>query len=382
VRKERAEFWRSGMRVSRRDFSSLMAAATAGMLVPPWESRAEATSPAGLGFFAPSEEAPHARTWMAWPTDASIYAPAGDRAYFESVQVALGRVAAAIAENEEVVLAAPLAEHAVAAPLCGPKVKLVDIPTDDMWARDSGPVFLIDGRGGKALTDFNFNGWGRKQRYGKDGHLAATIASITQVRRFEAPVTGEGGGIEYDGQGTLILTESSWINENRNPGLRKMDLERHLMAYLGVRTLVWLPGVRNHDITDYHIDGYCRIVRPGVLLFDRYRGDDPEFIRNEKESLAILRKARDAQGRSFEIAFTQSAVKVRSRRRDFFSGYSNYYVGNGAIYTPVFGDEKADAAAHAQLRRLYPGRRIVALEVDRIYENGGGIHCVTQQEPL
>jgi agmatine deiminase len=360
----------------------MMMAATAGMLIPPRDSRAETRTPAESGFSAPSEAAPHARTWMAWPTDPSIYAPAGDRAYFESVQETLGRLAAAIAEHEEVVLAAPLTEHALAARRCGAKVKLVEIATDDMWARDSGPVFLVDGKGGKALSDFNFNGWGGRQQHAKDARLATTIAAISQVQRFAAPITGEGGGIEYDGEGTLILTESSWINDNRNPGMRKADLEGHLKAYLGVQTVIWLPGVRDRDITDGHIDGYCRIVRPGLLLVDQYRGDDAESIQNERESLVILRKAHDARGRNFEIAFTQSAVKVRSKRRDFYSGYSNYYVGNGAIYTPAFGDKTADASAHEQLGRLYPDRKIVVLEVDRIYENGGGIHCVTQQEPV
>ncbi len=331
------------------------------------------------GFFAPSEEAPHARTWMCWPSTPSIYG--GSTSYFESIQETLGKLAAAIAEHEPVTLLAERKHQALASQLCGSKVQLLDIPTDDMWARDSGPVFLRDHDGRIAALDFNFNGWGGKQRHQKDKQIPASIATKLGCPHITSGLVGEGGGLEYDGDGTVILTESCWINDNRNPGWTRKEIQVELKKVLGVEKVIWLPGVRGQDITDGHIDGSVRVVRPGVLLTGGVPGDTSDWGLALAESKAILAKTTDAKGRSFTMADVPSAVEVRSTRDDFFTGYANYYVGNDAVYTPSFGDQKADNHAVDMLARLFPDRRIVALEADRIYENGGGIHCVTQQEP-
>ncbi len=331
-------------------------------------------------FYAPAEEAPHARTWLAWASTKSIYG--GSSAYYEDVQETLGRLAAAIAEHEPVSMMAGAGHHDLARKLCGPKVELVDIPTDDMWARDNGPIFLNDGAGGKAILDLNFNGWGGKQRHSKDGRISKSIADLLDRVYIKAAVVGEGGGIEFDGEGTLILTDSCWVNDNRNPGKSQREIEDELKARLGVQKVIWLPGVRGEDITDGHIDGAIRIVRPGLLMTDAYPGDTSVWAEALAESKDILRKTTDAKGRAFEMVEVPSAENPRSTAPDFFPSYANFYVGNGAVYTPQFGDKRADRRASQALGKLFPDRRIVALNVDRIYENGGGIHCVTQQEPL
>ena len=328
---------------------------------------------------APAESEPHARTWMAWPSTPDLYG--GPGAYYESVQETLGRLAAAIAENEPVTMAAPADQHDLAARLCGPRVELVDIPTDDMWARDSAPVFVRKQDGSIAAVDFGFNGWGNKQAHARDGKLAARIAEQAGAEHHDAGLVGEGGGFEYDGDGTLLLTESCWVNDNRNPGMARAEIERRLKAALGVETVLWVPGVRGLDITDGHIDGSFRFVEPGLVVASSYPGDTSEWARAHDEALAILEKSRDARGRPLEVVSIPAATEVRSTSDDFLTSYANYYVGNGALYTPKFGDRKADALAADVLGRLHPGRRIVQLEVDRIYENGGGIHCVTQQQP-
>jgi agmatine deiminase len=369
------------MTVTRRNFLIANAVlAAAGELACSSGASANAGAKSTVrNYFAPAEEAPHAATWMAWPSTASIY---GGGSYFESVQETLGRLARAIAENEPVWMMAGSEHHTLAAQLCGPKVRLVDIDTDDMWARDSGPVFLLGRDGGAALADFNFNGWGGKQRHEHDAKLAGRIAEYLRLERFAAPIRGEGGGLEYDGEGTLILTESCWVNENRNPGVSRAEIESALKAQLGVKVVIWIPGVRGQEITDGHIDGSMRIVRPGLLLASAYPGDRSEWGRARDDAYAILRAAKDARGRPFEIVEVASAVDVRSSRPEFFTSYANFYVGNGAVYTPQFGDRAADAHAQETLARLFPDRKVVALEMDRIYENGGGIHCVTQQQPV
>lgn len=357
-----------------------------------WTRRGVVMSAAGLAMgsaaagdregwttLAPGEHEPHTRTWMAWPSTAAFYG--GPGTYHESVQEAIGRLAASIAEHEPVALAAPAAQHALARRLCGPRVDLVDIATDDMWARDTGPVFVRKSDGDVAALSLNFNGWGNKQANAEDGRLAQRIAEHLGIENHAVPVRGEGGGIEYDGDGTLILTESCWVNDNRNPGLGRAEIETHLKAALGVTDVIWLPGVRGKDITDGHIDGSIRFVRPGLLMASAVPDDTSEWGSAHAEALAILAKARDARGRSFEIVSVPSAVDVRSKDEDFLTSYANYYVGNGAVYTPQFGDRPADKRAAEALASLYPGRLIVQLEVDRIYENGGGIHCVTQQQP-
>ncbi len=316
---------------------------------------------------------------MSWPTLAGNY----DRApgHFEAVQETLGRLAAAIAEHEQVVMMAEASLHPQVARLCGPKVRLLDVPTNDMWARDSGPVFVIDGKGGKALVDLNLNGWGEKQEHGHDSRVVPALARELDLPRIDSGVVGEGGGIEFDGEGTLLLTDSCWLNDNRNPGRSRGEIETALKSALGVETVIWLPGVRGLDVSDGHIDGVVRFIRPGLVLMSGFAGADSDWGRTYDESKAILQCAKDAKGRNFEIAEAPPPEVWRSREPGFFTSYANFYVGNGAVYTPEFGDRRADTHAAETLGRLFPGRRVIQLNVDHIYENDGGIHCVTQQEP-
>lgn len=330
-------------------------------------------------FRAPAEAAPHARTWLCWPSTPAIYGTS--QAYYESVQETLGRLAAAIARHEPVTMLAAAELHARVAALCGPAVTLLDLPTDDMWARDCGPVFVRDGQGGKAAVDFNFNGWGGRQRHGWDGRVAAAVAARLGCAAIATQVVGEGGGIEFDGEGTLLLTDSCWVNDNRNPGRGRAEIEQELKRTLGVEKAIWLPGVRGQDDTDGHIDGTLRFVRPGLVLMSGYPGDTSDWGLAYDASKAILARETDARGRPFEIVEVPYAQEWRSSHPKFFTSYANFYVGNGALYSPQFGDRRADERARAAFERLFPGRRVVMLDVDRIYENGGGIHCVTQQEP-
>ncbi len=332
------------------------------------------------GFYAPAEAAPHARTWLAWASTKSIYG--ASTAYFEDVQETLGRLAAAIAEYEPVSMMAGAEHHDLARKLCGPRVELVDIKTDDMWARDNGPIFLNNDDGRKAVLDLNFNGWGGKERHSKDCRISRSIADSLNRSYIKADIVGEGGGIEFDGEGTLILTDSCWVNDNRNPGKSQDEIEAELKVRLGVQKVIWVPGVRGEDITDGHIDGSIRIVRPGLLMMDDYHGDSTAWGQVQAESWDILSRTTDAKGRSFEIVEIPIPEKSRSTHPGFFGNYANFYVGNGVVYTPQFGDKPADSRASQSFCKLFPEREIVELNVDRIYENGGGIHCVTQQEPV
>lgn len=338
-------------------------------------------------FIAPAEEEPHTRTWMCWPAYTQDYQYGGrPESYPHQVRSAIGQLAQAISEHEPVSMCASPEHHEIARSYCGDRVELVPIPTDDMWARDTGPVFVRNKNGQKAGVNFNFNAWGGKEDLPVDAKLAGRILDHLGIPEITASVVGEGGGIEFDGEGTLLLTESCWVNNNRNPGLTRAEIETELRRVLGVEQVIWLQGVAGEEETDGHIDGYVRFIRPGLVLMSGADRNDPAWGKDTvwhddyDDARNRLRKARDAAGRRLEIVELPWASKFRSDDPAFFTSYANFYVGNGAVYSPQFGDDTADKRAEATLTALFPGRQVIMLEVDRIYENGGGIHCVTQQE--
>jgi agmatine deiminase len=210
------------------------------------------------------------------------------------------------------------------------------------------------------------------------------VTEEAEATMLETDLVLEGGGIEVDGQGTAIITESCVLNANRNPGVSKAACEAELKRLLGLEKIIWLPGIKGKDITDGHTDFYARFAKPGVVVagFD----PDPKSFDHAvtKRHLAILKNATDAQGRRLEIAVMQAPKKVREKyaNDDFAAGYINFYVCNGAVIAPEFGDTRADQAAHDTLQALFPSREIVQINIDGIAAGGGGIHCTTQQEPV
>ncbi|MGS0742727.1 agmatine deiminase family protein [Glaciimonas sp. GG7] len=330
-------------------------------------------------FRMPEESAKHVRTWMQWPASAKLYGGAG---YLDLVRKNLARLARTIADFEEVFMLARPDQVAQAQHLCGSTVTVHAMAVDDMWARDSGPIFVVDGQGGQAIMDLNFNGWGNKQQHQDDTRIAANIGRMLNIPVLQGGLTSEGGAIEVDGDGTVLTTESAVMNDNRNPGLSKAQLQTRLNAALGTSKVIWLPGVRGEDITDCHIDLLARFIKPGLVLVELMpQGDTGSEARMAEGAVTQLKASIDACGRQLEIVTMRRSVTARSDEPDFCNGYANYYVCNGAVILPEFGDAHADAAAAATLAGLYPGRKIVQVNVDRICENGGGIHCVTQQQP-
>lgn len=327
----------------------------------------------------PEEAGPHQRTFMQWPVHVDIYE---ERRYLRDAQDVIVSIAQAIAGFEPVVLLAAAQHHEAIRNRAGRDIELWDIPTDDLWCRDAGPLFVKDEADGLAIMDFNFNGWGGKQRHGNDAHIARRVAERLELPHFDSGVVGEPGGLEFDGEGTIIAHESSWANPNRN-SIGREEIGERLMRAVGAEHVIWAPGVSGGDITDYHIDALARFIRPGVVVIqlpDAVSADDP-WSAAAYETYEILQEARDAEGRALEIVTLPEPVDIRSLARDFVASYVNYYVCNGAIIAAEFGDERADAEARETLAALFPGREIVMLNVDPIGESGGGIHCATQQQP-
>jgi len=330
----------------------------------------------------PEEGDRHERAFIAFGAQEAIWED-----FTADVQAALGRIARSIARYEPVTVFCRPQERSLAEQHCGTSnIAYVTTGLDDIWMRDTGANFVIDGQGGLGAVDFNFNGWGDKQQHDNDARLAAQVADTADARYLRSELVGEGGGIEVDGHGTGIMTESSWINRNRNPDWSKADVEQELKDRLGLRKIIWLPGIKGKDITDAHVDFYARFVKPGVVIANLDNDPESYDYKVTRAHLDILKNATDADGRKLQVHTVSPPLNPRKSQfnrnnPDFAAGYINYFVINGAVIAPEFGDETADAKAFDLLSELYPDREVVQLNIDAISAGGGGIHCVTSHQP-
>lgn len=332
------------------------------------------------GFWMPEESEPHLRTFMQWPVSRSVHP---DRVFLDMLQQSVADIANAIAEFEPVVMLMDASHTKPARRLLSSDIEIWDIPTDDLWCRDSGPLFVRNRNGALAVSHLNFNGWGNKQTHENDGQIARRVAGRLGLPLLDNGLVGEVGGVDFDGHGTLIAHESSWFNPNRNKG-SKAEIEALMLEAFGAEKIIWAPGVKDTDITDHHIDALARFTAPGNILIqmpDEIYPGDP-WSRAAFQTHDILAKATDAQGRRLELAVIPEPVSPRVTLEDFVASYVNYYVCNGAVIAAEFGDREADEIAAGALADLYPGREIVMLNVDPVGEVGGGIHCATQQQPV
>lgn len=328
----------------------------------------------GSGYFVPAEDGRHMRTFMQWPVSRAVYP---DRSFLDEVQAAVARIANAIVDFEPVVMLADASDHRQARKFLSEAVELWDIPTEDLWCRDSGPIFVVDGQGGLAVRGIAFNGWGGRQVHGRDGRIAALVAQRLGCDLLPSPLTGEAGGVEQDGHGLLIAHESSWVNANRNPGMSRADVTRALIEGYGADRLIWSRGLFHQDITDYHIDSLARLTGPDRVLINLPEAPDRHdpFHRAARETHVVLQEA------GLQIDVIPEPTTRRVPNVDFVASYANFYVCNGAVIAAEFGDTRTDALARDALHRHFPGREVVSLNVDAIGLVGGGIHCATREQP-
>lgn len=322
----------------------------------------------------PAEEAPHDATFMQWPVSREVHP---DGLFLDMLQDAIAELANTISTFEPVIMLMPADAMASATRKLSRGVEVWDIPTDDLWARDSGPVFVTDGAGNRAVTGFNFNGWGGKQTHAHDGQIARRVADRMSLPYLPSSIVGEAGGLEHDGAGLVIAHESSWVNDNRNPGLSRDEVAAGILETIGADYLIWAPGLSGLDITDYHIDALARFISPGHGLIQLPDVPDP----NDPFTFAAYQTRDILADAGLRLTVIEDPWDTRVTSDDFVASYVNYYICNGAIIAAQFGDRRTDRAARRTLQRLYPDREIVMLNVDPIGEVGGGIHCATQQLP-
>ena len=326
-------------------------------------------------YHVPAEDAPHELTFMQWPNDRQVY---DDPIFLRQVQQTIARVAVAISEFEPVIMLAAKEHHEKIKRMTKGAVEIWDIPTDDLWARDSGPIFARNDSGALAVQNIQFNGWGGKQTTPNDELIAATIAQEFDIPFNPTGLIGEGGSTEHDGKDYLIAHQSSWKNDNRNPGMPLEEIEARLLGAYGAKKMVWGLGVWDLDITDYHIDSLARFTAPRRVLMNLPEEPDfhDPFHQAALDTFDILKQA----GLEVEVIPEPNYRRVNSF--DFVASYANYYVCNGAVIASQFGDERTDEIAMKALKRHYPGRKIVTVNADALGELGGGIHCATQQMPV
>jgi agmatine deiminase len=334
------------------------------------------TTPAAAGFRMPFEGVRHERSWMAWPCREAIW-----NGRMDAAKRAYAAVARAIAGCERIVMLANQADLAEARETCGPAVEIRAMPLDDSWMRDIGPTFVVDAAGTVAGNAWSFNCWGEKMPpWDKDAEVSRRVLDALGLRRFDAPFVLEGGSIHVDGEGTLLTSEQCLLNPNRNPSLTRAGIEENLRQYLGVRTIVWLGEGLENDGTDGHVDNLACFAAPGTVLAATCA--DPADANHAPlaDNLRRLKSARDARGRAFEVIELPIPAARGSAAGRLALNYVNFYLANGAVIAPSF-DDPMDSVAAERLARAFPDRRIVQVPALAILEGGGGIHCITQQQP-
>ncbi|MFF1306092.1 agmatine/peptidylarginine deiminase [Streptomyces sp. NPDC058307] len=331
----------------------------------------------------PPEWAPHDRTWMAWPGPNPTFTDDGELA---RARAAWASVARAVRRFEPVTMVHGPGDVRSARALLGPDVELVERELDDAWMRDIGPTFVKDEEGRLAAVDWVFNGWGGQDwaRWEHDSKIARQVADLAQVPVLSSPLVNEGGAIHVDGEGTVLLTDTVQLGDGRNPGWTREQVEAEIHARLGTRRAVWLPRGLTGDYGTYgtqgHVDIVAAFARPGVVV--AHVQPDPAHPDHEvtKEVVGLLKSATDARGRRLEVVEVLAPTVLEADGHWADYSYINHYLCNGGVVLCAFDDPRDELAA-GLFRRLFPERTVTLVDARTIFAGGGGIHCVTQQQP-
>ena len=328
----------------------------------------------------PAEWDRHEATWMAWP-------PAGpstadlDAGGLAAMRAAWAAVARATARFEPVHMVADPADATAAAELLGPDIDVVAVPLDDCWMRDMGPTFVVDDDGGLAAVRWVFNGWGAQAwaTWERDARVADAVAEAAGVPVVPSPMVNEGGGIHVDGAGTVLVTETVQRGEGRNPTWSRAEVEAELARTIGAARAVWLPRGLTRDYETFgtrgHVDIVAAFAGPGTLLVH----DQQDPAHPDHAVSAVVRALLEDLDGVTVVPVPAPTVLTDDRGWVDWS-YINHYVVNGGVILCSFDDPHDDVAADI-LARCYPGREVVLIDARPIFDRGGGIHCITQQQP-
>ncbi|MFH0940162.1 MAG: agmatine deiminase family protein [Planctomycetota bacterium] len=371
----------------------------------------------------PAEWEPHEGTWLSWPHNPRTWVR-----NFGPIPAVFIQIVGALCEYENVHISVSnsLSEVAVRkllrdARLDSASIHFYHIPTNDAWARDHGPIFIVrDASIQKkknqvvqslldfqitenadaelieatspleaelsplAVIDWKFNSWGEKYApWDDDDVVPEKVAEILKLPCFHPRMVLEGGSIDVNGKGTLLTTESVLLNPNRNPMMSRKQIESRLDEYLAARQVIWLSGGIVGDDTDGHIDDLARFVNANTVV--AMVEDDPqdENYRVLRENLERLQSATDQDGKKLEIVKLPAPGKVFFGASDerLPASYANFYIGNGSVLSPIFGHAN-DSLALGILSEFFADKKVIGIDCRDLVGGYGAIHCVTQQQPM
>lgn len=346
-------------------------------------------------FLFPSEEELHEGTWLTWPhkyaekqsyyfgedgINGEIYVEMLEPIWIEITKALhTGETVHIIAYNEEeqTRITNLLQENEVDIK----KIDFVIMETDDVWMRDTGPIFTFKDGKTLAIANFVFDGYGNaieSEYYAKDAQIAANIASIKGFECINIDMVLEGGSVEVDGKGTLIAAKSSVVGSERNTKMKVKEVEKYLKKYYGVTNIIWIEGLKNADITDGHIDA-CVKFAEGNKLVTLPHDDFMWYCSETEKDWKTVKNAVNAKGEPYEIVEIP-LTETFYEELDDYGCYLNYYVGNEVVLVPIYGDVN-DQVAMDIIADLYPTRKIVGINCMDLALFGGMVHCVTQQQP-
>ncbi|MGE9807017.1 agmatine deiminase family protein [Janibacter sp. G1551] len=340
------------------------------------------------GPLMPAEWETHERTWMAWPSSGYTLGNTPDEV--TSARTTWAAVARAVARFEPVtMLVDPSALEVARGYLEGNgtehDITLVEAALDDAWMRDIGPTFVRTD-GALAAVDWVFNGWGAQSwaSWEQDAKVATLVAGMAEVDVIPSPIVNEGGGIHVDGEGTVLLTETVQLDPGRNPGATRTDIEAELARTIGATTFLWLPRGLTRDYDEFgtrgHVDIVACFAEPGVVLLHWQEDESHPDHDVSREAEAVLLGATDARGRSLTVVRVPAPITLTDDEGPVDWSYINHLVCNGGVVACTF-DDAQDERALDVLRSAYPGREVVGVDARPLFDRGGGIHCITQQQP-
>ena len=266
------------------------------------------------------------------------------------------------------------------------QVDLYEHPTNDVWCRDHGGIFIKDNDSGKvSITDWEFNAWGGKfPPFDLDNGIPEKMANVLKMDRYTSSLVLEGGAIETNGKGLLLTTEAVLLNKNRNPGKTKADVEKELKAMLGVESVFWLKEGIEGDDTDGHIDDLVRFIRDdAVICMVEPKDTDPnhKVLKAIRERLDDLRTVDGSKVEVIEVEMP-NPVEVKDWRLSRLpASYANFLILNGAVLVPIFGQKKKDAQAEDKIAECFPGREIISVTAKDLLMEGGALHCIAMHQP-
>lgn len=325
----------------------------------------------------PPEWQRHERTWIAFPTSGYTLGETEDEKH--AARQTWANVANAASEFEKVSCVINPGDQKIAKKYLSSEIELIEIPIDDAWIRDSGPSFVIE-KGSLKAVNWVFNGWGAQgwATFEKDAKLATAVANHLGVEVVDSELTNEGGGFHVDDSGNVLLTKTVQLGKERNPTWRKEQVEEEIHEKLGTNKAIWLERGLTRDYEEFGTKGHVDIVScfapdGRVLIHDQQNPNHPDY-----QVSAEVRELFISMG--FQIVNIPAPERLKDHEGFVDYSYINHYVLNNAVLLCAF-DEKRDKDVKAMLRDVYPGREIVLIDARELFARGGGIHCITQQQP-